>query len=91
MQGIENRRLAELDRARNQRSSGIKHLRRYLRGEKLTQGQAVKAKCCECSCYYEDGAVSCRNPECPLYPWMPYKGMRTTASPITEGAADAQG
>lgn len=65
--------LAELGRAYNQRTPGIKHLRRYLKGENLTRGQAMAAKCCECSCYYEDGAADCQNEICPLYPWMPYR------------------
>jgi len=70
-------RLAELARARNQRSSGIKALRRYLQGQRLTVGRAVLAKCCECMVYYEDGGVDCENPLCPLYPWMPYGGVST--------------
>jgi hypothetical protein len=70
--------LSELDRARNQRSGGIKALRRYLTGHRLTLRGAVKAKCCECMCYYEDGGVDCRNPVCPLYPWMPYRREEAT-------------
>jgi hypothetical protein len=51
-------------------------LDKHLQGMHLTRGQAIKAKCCECMCYYEDGKNNCNNPACPLYPYMPYhKGI----------------
>ena len=65
--------IPELSRARNQKSSGIKILRKHYQGARITMGQAVKAKCCECMVYYEDGANDCENPRCPLYHWMPYR------------------
>jgi len=67
------RLLKELDRAKNQGYSGIKLLRKYLNGVTLTRGQAIRAKCSECMCYYEDGGMDCRNNQCPLYPYRPFK------------------
>lgn len=55
-------------------SSGRTALLKYLRGEKIHRPAAVKAKCCECMGYYADGRVDCENPDCPLYPYMPYRG-----------------
>lgn len=59
-------------------SSGATQLRRHLAGKRLTQRQAILAKCCDCMGYYVDGRRDCRIPECSLHPLMPY---RETASP----------
>ncbi len=63
-------------------SSGKTALLKYLRGEPIHRAAAVKAKCCECMGYYADGRVDCENPDCPLYPYMPYRGRRVEV--ITE-------
>jgi len=55
-------------------SSGKNALLKYLRGETIHRSAAVKAKCFECCGYYADGRVDCENPDCPLYPFMPYRG-----------------
>ncbi len=84
--------LGELDRARNQRSPGIKQLRRHLKGERLTRAQAMAAKCCECSCYYEDGAVDCQNEACPIHPFMPYRARgEEAAAEVAEVMDDSEG
>jgi hypothetical protein len=54
-------------------SSGKTHLIAHLKGEKLTQRQAILAMCCSCCCGYSDGRYSCEMPDCSLYPWMPYR------------------
>ncbi len=54
------------------KSKGKTHLIRHLSGERLTQRQAILAKCCECTGYHADGRSDCGIPECPLYPYMPY-------------------
>lgn len=51
---------------------GMKELRAFSNGKKLTLKQSVLAKCCECSCNYADGKLDCEIPECPLYPFMVY-------------------
>lgn len=53
-------------------STGRSLLLKHFDGKRLTRGQALIAKCCECSGYYADGRVDCQMPDCPLYPYMPY-------------------
>ena len=54
-------------------SRGKTNLLKYLRGERLTQRQAIIAKCCDCMCYHVDGRIDCQQVGCPLYTWFPYK------------------
>lgn len=54
-------------------SAGKKNLIRHLKGERLTQRQAIIAKCCDCMGYHGDGRMDCRTVHCPLYPFRPYK------------------
>jgi hypothetical protein len=54
-------------------TGGKKSLLKYLKGEKLNLPAMIKAKCCECMGYYEDGKMDCEIPTCPLYPRMPYR------------------
>ena len=49
-------------------------LHKHLQGKELTKSEAILAKCCECSAEYADGLNDCGIVECPLYPFMPYKG-----------------
>lgn len=55
------------------KAKGRKELRKYLAGSRLTQRQAILAKCYECSNGYADGKTDCGIKECPLYPSMPYR------------------
>jgi hypothetical protein len=45
---------------------------KFLKGETLTQRQAIQAMCYECMGYYEDGDNDCENCTCPLYLFMPF-------------------
>ncbi len=45
----------------------------HLKGQKLIASEAILAKCFDCMAEYEDGKSSCRIPECPLFPRMPYR------------------
>ena len=54
-------------------SSGKRFLLKHLQGGTLTRSQAIAAKCCDCCGYYVDGKHDCGVPECPLYPFMPYR------------------
>jgi hypothetical protein len=55
---------------------GVTDLVKYQDGKKeLTATEAIKAKCAECCAKYEDGKYDCGVTLCPLYPWMPYKGL----------------
>ena len=56
------------------KSSGKNYLIKHLTGHTLTRDQAIKAKCCDCMGYYIDGRMDCEVPDCPLYPFMPYRG-----------------
>lgn len=55
------------------KAQGGKELERYLAGGRLTPTQAIKAMCFDCMGYYDDGKEDCSIPECPLYPYFPYK------------------
>ena len=55
------------------KAKGRKELLRHLKGGRLTPKQAALAKCYECSCRYADGKNSCKMPDCPLFPFMPYR------------------
>ena len=52
---------------------GVRELKKYLLGERLTQRQAIIAKCSDCMVGYADGKNDCQIPECPLYPYQPYQ------------------
>jgi len=67
--------IAEIEKHGTQ-SSGKNALLKYLRGETIHRSAAVKAKCFECCGYYADGRVDCENNDCPLYPFMPYRGRK---------------
>jgi len=59
---------------------GRQVLKKHNEGKKLTYKQAVLAKCYECTCGYVDGRFDCRIQDCPLYPYMPYKGAEPKAT-----------
>jgi len=54
------------------RAKGLTQLKRFLEGQRITRGQALKAKCYDCMGGYADGAIDCGVESCPLYPYMPY-------------------
>ena len=54
-------------------STGKTYLLKYLQGQALTMKQAILAECFSCGGYYADGRKDCHIPECPLYPFMPYR------------------
>jgi hypothetical protein len=54
-------------------SRGKRHLSDHFNGKRLTQREAIIARCCDCMCYHADGRIDFRMPHCSLYPWMPYR------------------
>lgn len=40
----------------------------------LCASQAIVAKCTDCMGWFVDGRHDCDVTDCPLYPWMPYRG-----------------
>ena len=57
-------------------SSGKRLLLKHLYGDKLTRNEAIFAKCCDCMGYFIDGRADCETAECPLHPFMPYRGKK---------------
>jgi len=55
-------------------AKGRNHLKKHFSGSRLTRGNAILAKCYDCMGGYSDGRVDCRIQNCPLYPFMPYRG-----------------
>lgn len=59
---------------------GQKELIKYLKGEKLTKVQALKAKCYDCMGYFADGRADCMVYDCALYPFMPFSTKKPEKS-----------
>lgn len=57
-------------------AKGKNLLLKYLKGGRLTQRQAIHAKCYDCMGFFVDGRMDCKSPQCPLYPWMLYRGKK---------------
>ena len=70
----ENKKLLEQIEKHGTQSRGNTLLKKHLKGERLTQRQAILSKCADCTGYHADGRYDCEMPDCPLYPYMPYKG-----------------
>ena len=60
--------------------AGQKDLINHLQGKKLTQRQAIKAKCYDCNGMGEQG--NCNIEGCPLLPYSPYR-IKASFSPQT--------
>ena len=58
---------------------GRNELIKHREGKKLTYRQAALAKCYDCMGGYQDGKVDCEIPNCSLYPFMPFRKMKSTA------------
>jgi hypothetical protein len=54
-------------------SRGKTCFEKHLTGGRLTQREAILAKCYDCTCFHIDGRIDCAMHHCPLYPWMPYR------------------
>ena len=57
------------------KARGNKEFKKYQMGDRLTQRQAILAKCADCMGFYFDGRIDCQLPDCPLYPYRPYKDI----------------
>jgi hypothetical protein len=57
---------------------GKKELLMHLNGEKLTARQAGLGRCYDCMCFFVDGRIDCKCPDCSLYPFMPYSSKPRT-------------
>lgn len=73
-------------------AQGRKELLRYLKGKDLTLHQAVLARCYDCMSYFADGAADCKIPECPLYPYMPFRTLRNVNKAVAKkGGTNGKG
>ena len=54
---------------------GTKQFKKLKAGELLTRKEAIMAYCYDCMGFYADGYISCRNPSCALFEYMPKKGV----------------
>lgn len=61
------------DARRGKESKGKRHMISYLEGKRLSPSQAILANCYQCLGFYIDGKQDCEIPDCPLYPFMPYR------------------
>lgn len=58
------------------RALGRKEYEKLVKGQRLTLGEQVLAKCYDCCGGYTDGAEDCGCTDCPLYPSHPYNPNR---------------
>ena len=78
----DNMRLAQKKIAINGYGKGRAELKKYREGKKLTRGQAIIAKCYLCM---NGNRYDCEIPECPLYPYMPYRGKEPPSEIVSVG------
>jgi hypothetical protein len=71
-----NRKLESLKKVGRRGHGQAELIKYWTDGLPLTQQQAIRAKCYECSGYYADGAEVCIQKDCPLWPYMPYNTNR---------------
>jgi len=57
-------------------AKGRSEIKKFSEGGKLTQQKSIWANCYQCMGGYEDGVQDCKNPDCPLYPYHPYRGKK---------------
>lgn len=50
---------------------------KYLRGERITQREAILGHCYDCMGGYTDGPRDCKIETCSLYPYHPYRKSGT--------------
>jgi hypothetical protein len=64
-------------------AQGKKEYIQYLEhGRKLPPIKAIKANCYQCMGSYFDGKFDCEIPDCPLYPFMPYREDKLKAKRV---------
>ena len=57
------------------KARGRKELIAHKEGKRLTQRQAIYAKCFDCMGGYIDGKTDCNMPHCSLHPFMRYRSV----------------
>jgi len=54
------------------RAIGQKEDHKHREGKRNSPKSAIRAKCYQCMCSYDDGREECGIATCALYPYMPY-------------------
>lgn len=65
--------------SQGKQAQGKKELIAHMLGKKISRAAAMKAKCYECTNWYEDGREDCLVPSCPLYQYMPLRKGKQSA------------
>ena len=58
------------------RAIGQKELENFRQGNGLTPRETLRAQCYDCTGGFADGRNDCGMNQCPIYPYMPYKGKK---------------
>lgn len=69
-------------------AGGRSELIEHLQGRRLYASKAIRAFCYDCMGWYTDGKMDCKQEECPLHPFMPYK--TTSGNAISTAARKKQ-
>jgi hypothetical protein len=70
-------------------AKGRNEILKHLAGDRITQRQAIIAKCYDCMGFYADGRNDCGIESCSLYPYSPY-GSKPAAKRVVSEKARAQ-
>ena len=63
----------------------------YLRGNRLSASQSIKAMCYSCNGGYDDGKDDCGVASCPLHPMMPYNPNKKKIRTMSDANRKAAG
>jgi uncharacterized membrane protein len=86
------RKQIEIIEATGKKARGRKEWLAALNGSRISDRQAILAKCYDCQGMYDDGTGDCKTITCPLYSKMPYNPNKTKkVSTLTEDQRKAAG
>lgn len=64
---------------------------KFLSGQRVSAGQAIKAKCYDCTGFYADGVEDCGSLACALYPFHPYNKNKQKSRVMSDEQRKASG
>lgn len=64
-----------LNKRKQDNKIGFNEYVKFVKNKKITEKEAILAMCYYCNFGYNDGIEDCLITNCPLYPFMPYKGI----------------
>ena len=68
---------------------GEKEYKKFLKGDKLTRMQAMRAHCFMCNGEGE-GRADCMGTMCPVYQYFPYKGLKSAEEALSMSARNKE-